>query len=293
MESLSNIATAPPIDAGTRLVIDTDGHHQHTAAAEGPAITTRLPVRDPGASLRILGTRVDLFPSAESVLENLAESEDRHRHLCYVNAHSLNLAYNDLVYRQALVNADLVLNDGIGLQLAAKMLGTGFAENLNGSDFTVRLLELAAERSWSVFFYGGRPGVAQAAAERLMAEIEGLNVSGVCDGYSYDDPSDVILRIRESQADVLVVALGQPKQELWLDQYLADTGCRLGLGVGAFLDFASGRMPRAPRWMNRLGVEWLYRLVQEPTRMWRRYVIGNPVFLWRAWRSRHDREKLF
>jgi exopolysaccharide biosynthesis WecB/TagA/CpsF family protein len=245
-------------------------------------------------SLRILGTRVDLFPSAGSVLQNLMEqSQGGQRHLCYVNAHSLNLACTDIAYKQALAHADLVLNDGIGLQLAAKMRGARFAENLNGSDFTVRILQLAADRGWRVFFYGGEPGVAQAAGEHLMSEIDGLDVVDVCDGYSSEDPSDVILRIRAAQADVLVVALGQPKQELWLDQYLADTGCHLGLGVGAFLDFASGRMTRAPRWMNELGVEWLFRLAQEPGRMWRRYVFGNPVFLWHAWRHRRrDQEAL-
>jgi len=91
----------------------------------------------------------------------------------------------------------------------------------------------------------------------------------------------IIADIRASQADVLLVGLGNPIQELWLMENLAETGCRLGFAVGALLDFMAGRFPRAPEWMRELRVEWIYRLVQEPLRLWRRYLVGNPVFLLR------------
>jgi exopolysaccharide biosynthesis WecB/TagA/CpsF family protein len=237
--------------------------------------------------LQLLGVRVDLFSSGADVLQHLADrSPGRHCHLCYVNAHSLNLAFRTPRYRAALDGADLVLNDGIGLQLAARMQGREFPENLNGSDFTIKLLELSAERGWRVFLYGARPGVAVKAGGLLMERIDGLDIAGVCDGYSPQRPEEVVAQIRSSHADVLIVALGQPAQELWLDEHLAETGCRLGVGVGAFLDFTSGQVPRAPAWMNRFGIEWAFRLIQEPRRMWRRYIIGNPLFLWRAWRLR-------
>lgn len=238
-----------------------------------------------GGTLRVLNTRVDAMAGSE-VLAALADrSVSRPRHLCYVNAHSLNVAYRDESYREALSRADLVLNDGIGIELAARMRGRRFPENLNGSDFTLRLLSLAAERRWRVYLYGGQPGVADDARDRLCERIEGLEIVGVCGGFGMT--TEYVLRhIRSVCADVVIVALGQPQQELWLDQNLPATGCHLGLGVGAFLDFASGRVVRAPGWMNRLGVEWLFRLVQEPGRLWRRYVVGNPLFLWRAWRLR-------
>ncbi len=239
-------------------------------------------------ALYLLGTRLDMFSSADEVIGRVIDTpSDYHCHLCYVNAHSLNLAYKSPDYREALHSADLVLNDGIGVQLGARMQGKSFPENLNGSDFTLRVLEIAARQGWRVFLYGGVAGVAEAARANLTAQIAGLDVVGVCDGYSFDDEREVIARVRASEADLLIVALGQPKQELWLHTNLERTGCRLGLGVGAFLDFQSGRMPRAPRWMNAAGIEWVYRLAQEPGRMWRRYVVGNPTFLWRAWRSRH------
>jgi exopolysaccharide biosynthesis WecB/TagA/CpsF family protein len=260
-----------------------------SASAPGTdADTGLLPKpRDVVDSVQLLGTRVDLFPSADAVIERLAaDPVDQHRHLCYVNAHSLNLAFRDIPYRQALGRADFVLNDGIGVQLAARMQSKRFPENLNGSDFTMRLLALAAERGWRVFLYGGRPGVADSAREQLMEEVPGLDIVGACDGYTADQASDVVASVRAADADLLIVALGQPNQELWLDQHLSETGCHLGVGVGAFLDFAAGLMPRAPQWMNRIGAEWLFRLVHEPRRLWSRYVVGNPTFLWRAWRTR-------
>jgi exopolysaccharide biosynthesis WecB/TagA/CpsF family protein len=236
--------------------------------------------------LNVLRTSVDMA-SGDEVLSALRTAPSlRPRHLCYVNAHSLNLAYRDNEYHGVLSRADLVLNDGIGLQIAARMQGKRFSENLNGSDFTLRLLHLSAHEGWSVYLYGGQPGVAEAARDRLCASIDGLNIVGACHGYMREPDEAIARRIRRAGADVVIVALGQPAQELWLDNHLASTGCHLGLGVGAFLDFVSGRVVRAPGWMNRFGIEWMFRLVNEPGRLWRRYIVGNPVFLWRAWSLR-------
>jgi len=261
----------------------------HARVREAAERLREAPGRDalrPDGSLRILGTRVDVL-SGQEVLSALANGGGAGaRHLCYVNAHSLNLAYRDAAYRGALSRADLVLNDGIGLHLAARMQGRQFHENLNGSDFTIRVLSLAAREGWRVFLYGGRPGVAATARDRLSEQIEDLQVVGVCDGYGSHSPEEVAAKIRWARADVVIVALGQPSQEQWLDEHLDATGCHLGLGVGAFLDFASGTIRRAPQWMNRCGIEWMFRLLLEPGRLWRRYVVGNPIFLWRAWRLR-------
>jgi exopolysaccharide biosynthesis WecB/TagA/CpsF family protein len=237
-------------------------------------------------TLRVLGTCVDVTSGDQVLAAVAAPTDGRARHLCYVNAHSLNLAYRDERYRHALSRADVVLNDGIGLNLAARMRGRRFPENLNGSDFTLRLLRLAAEEGWRVYLYGGQPGVAANARERLREAVDGLEIVGICDGYGRGSSEEIVQRIREVRADVVIVALGQPRQELWLDAHLPDTGCHLGVGVGAFLDFVSGRVTRAPQWMNWLGIEWLFRLAQEPSRLWRRYLVGNPLFLMRAWRLR-------
>jgi len=219
-----------------------------------------------------LGTRVDVL-TGDTLLEELRDAPQAESvHLAYVNAHSLNLAYADPRFRAALGRCTYVLNDGIGL-------------DLNGSDFTLRLLELAAEQDWRVFLYGGRPGVAARARTELARMIEGLTIVGVEDGFTHDQ-REVAQVIRRARPDVVIVALGQPLQELWIDQWLPETGCHLGVGVGAFLDFASGQIPRAPTWIHRIGLEWMYRLLQEPRRLARRYLVGNPLFLWRALRLR-------
>jgi exopolysaccharide biosynthesis WecB/TagA/CpsF family protein len=203
----------------------------------------------------------------------------------YANAHTLNLTWRDADYAGILKGADLVLNDGIGVQIAARMRGALFPANLNGSDFNPRLLELAADRGWSVYLFGAAEGVAEEAARRLLAQIPGLSIAGTHHGYPSDD-EEVVRLIRESGADLLMVAMGNPHQEQWLARHVERSGARVGVGVGAFFDFTAGVQRRAPAWVNRIGLEWAYRLFLEPRRMWRRYVVGNPTFLWRAWRTR-------
>jgi exopolysaccharide biosynthesis WecB/TagA/CpsF family protein len=235
--------------------------------------------------MRLLDVPVAMISPAEA----LAEIErlylgDTPAVVAYVNAHTLNLAAKDIEYRRVLQEADLVLNDGAGVALAARLQGKRFPANLNGSDFNPQIVRLASERDWPVFLLGGRPGVARSAAERLQARFNRLNVAGLRDGY-FEDESVAVGEIKRSGAGLLMVALGNPKQELFLARHLSATGARLGVGVGAFFDFTAGDVPRAPAWMNRVGIEWVYRLAQEPGRMWRRYLVGNPVFLARSIRE--------
>lgn len=225
--------------------------------------------------------RLSLAQARDAVARLLAEPAPAT--LVYVSAHSLNLARRDAEYRRALLRADLVLNDGSGVALAARMRGTRFPHNLNGSDFTPEILHAVAERELSVYLLGGPPGVTERAARRLRETVPSLRIAGCHHGYlSRAERARVAGDIRASGADVLVVAMGNPLQELYLTEYLERTGVRLGVGVGAFLDFVTERHPRAPLWMRRAGVEWVHRLVLEPGRMWRRYLLGNPEFLFRA-----------
>jgi exopolysaccharide biosynthesis WecB/TagA/CpsF family protein len=207
--------------------------------------------------------------------------------LAYVNAHTLNLVVGDRELRAALSRSALVMNDGFGLSLAARMRGERFPENLNGSDFTVQLLELAAANGWGVFLLGGEPGVAETAADRLVERINGLRIVGTCHGFTVESDDLLAQRVRDAGAEMLIVAFGSPRQETWIDRNLEATGALVVVGVGAFLDFSAGKVIRAPRWMNVLGIEWCFRLLQEPRRLWRRYIVGNPLFLLRAWRDRN------
>ncbi len=135
--------------------------------------------------------------------------------------------------------------------------------------------------------------MAARAATELRERIQGLQVAGTHTGYfPPEDSAAVAEHIRATGARALMVAMGNPLQEMWLDRHLEATGARIGIGVGAFFDFAAGEVPRAPAWMNRFGVEWVYRLWQEPRRMWRRYVLGNPLFLARVIMERARRREL-
>jgi exopolysaccharide biosynthesis WecB/TagA/CpsF family protein len=212
--------------------------------------------------------------------------------VAYANAHTLNLAHRDPAYRRVLSSAGIVLPDGSGVALGARLSGARIRENLNGSDFNPRILELAAGKGWPVYFVGARPGVAQRAAELLRARFPGLDIVGVRDGYFADSEGDkVAAEIREAGAEVVMAALGNPLQEMWLHGHLSAMQARLGVGVGAFFDFAAGAVPRAPRWMNRAGIEWVFRLAQEPRRLWRRYIVGNPTFLVRVATERWGKRK--
>ena len=207
--------------------------------------------------------------------------------LAYVNAHTLNLATTDPSYAEVLRRADLVLNDGKGVLLAGLILGRRFPADLNGNFFTPLLVDHAAASGWSLFILGARPGVAERVAETLEAKHPGLTIAGTMHGhFSAAEEDDVVASIRATNPGLLLVGMGNPLQERFLARRLNDTGARVGLGVGAYLDFQVGEATRAPAWMNRIGLEWLHRLVQEPRRMWRRYVLGNPLFVLRVIRSR-------
>jgi exopolysaccharide biosynthesis WecB/TagA/CpsF family protein len=243
-------------------------------------------------NMTVLGVRVagGLPGDALADLE-AAVSERPPVSLAFANAHVLKLAARDGEYRSQLDRFDFVLNDGVGVSMAARMQGRRFPANLNGSDFTPKLLRRCAENGWRVYLLGGLPGVAEEAGAKLKREIPALQVAGTRHGYfEPEDEAAVAATVRASGAQVVLVGLGNPDQEAWLDRNLAGTGARLGVGVGAFLDFAAGRVRRAPAWVNSAGLEWVYRLLREPGRLWRRYLLGNPEFLARvAWERMFSR----
>jgi N-acetylglucosaminyldiphosphoundecaprenol N-acetyl-beta-D-mannosaminyltransferase len=220
-------------------------------------------------------------------VERLYE-RDEPAFIAHTNAHTVNLAHEDPEYLGVLRRADLVLNDGKGMMLAARILGDRLPRDMNGNYFTPLLLERCAQRGWPVFFLGAGPGVAAEAATMLEERFPGLKIAGTHDGFFATD-EDAIAAIREAGADVVLVGMGNPLQERWIDRCLERTDARIGVGVGAFFDFITGNVPRAPDWMNRYGLEWLHRLAQEPKRMWRRYVLGNPKFVWRVLKQRFAR----
>ena len=237
-------------------------------------------------TIDILGVGIARL-SAEQALGEVEKlfASGRPAFIAHTNAHTLNLAYEDPGYKEVLRRADLVLNDGKGVMIAARIHGDAFPTDLNGNYFTPLLLQRAAERGWRVYFLGAGPGVAERAAEKVRGSVPGISIVGARDGYFSSD-EEVIAAIKETEAELLFVAMGNPLQERWLDRCIARTGARVGVGVGATFDFLAGGMPRAPAWMRRVGLEWVYRLFREPKRLWRRYILGNPSFLLRNLKQR-------
>jgi N-acetylglucosaminyldiphosphoundecaprenol N-acetyl-beta-D-mannosaminyltransferase len=204
--------------------------------------------------------------------------------VAFVNPDCLNIAYGHEQYRQVLSKADRVLPDGIGINLGCRIMGVSLLANVNGTDLFPRLCERAAAEGMSLYLLGARPGVAETVARNMQDRFKGLAIAGVQDGYFKPEETErVIEAINRSQADILLVAFGAPKQEQWLAEHHDKLKPWVRVGVGGLFDFYSGRFPRAPIWMREIGMEWAWRLLQEPSRMWRRYLIGNPLFLYRVW----------
>ena len=208
--------------------------------------------------------------------------------ICFVNADCANIAYRNRDYLAMLHESELVLADGIGMKLAGKLLGCEIRQNVNGTDLFPRLCESLSGTGAGIFLLGARPGVAEKVRDWIVEHYPSTLVSGYHDGYfSAAEEPEVIREIARSDAAVLLVAFGAPRQDLWIHRHLAATGVKVAMGVGGLFDFYSGRIPRAPLWMREVGAEWLYRFCQEPRRMWRRYFVGNAVFLWRVVRARN------
>jgi len=206
--------------------------------------------------------------------------------LAFVNPDCLNVAWNNSQYRKVLENAERVLPDGIGIHLGCRMRGIRLLDNLNGTDLFPRLCDRVSQEGMSIYLLGARPGIAAETACVMKKSYPTLKIAGTMHGYFSDDENaGVIKEINESGADILLVATGAPRQELWLAENAAALKPTLRMGVGGLFDFYSGRIRRAPAWVRELGMEWVWRLLMEPRRLWRRYVIGNPLFLARVWRE--------
>lgn len=214
-------------------------------------------------------------------------SEGGSHYAAVVNAAKIVAATRDERLKQVLLEADIVTADGMSVVWASRLLGQPLKQRVTGIDLFERLVGHAARRGWSVYFLGAREESVRGTVERLKSRHAALKVAGYHNGYLASSETVAIANaIWESAADLLFVAMGSPAQEKWIASQLARTGVRFALGVGGSFDHVSGLAIRAPLWMQRAGLEWLYRLLREPRRMWRRYLIGNSTFIWMVIRQR-------
>ena len=212
------------------------------------------------------------------------------------NVHCLNLAYRDAALRNLLNGAEIVFCDGAGVMLAARLLGRRIPERITYADWMWRLAAFAASEGHTLYFLGARPGVAEEAARRLTERFPALKIAGVHHGYfdhatGSPENESVIEGINAARPDILVVGFGMPRQERWLMENWDRVDANVTLTGGAVFDYVSGRLRRGPRLLTDYGFEWLARLLVEPARLWRRYLVGNPVFVLRVLRQRLSPEK--
>lgn len=242
--------------------------------------------------VEILGVGVDRISAAELRGELLRAAREGERALVmHVNVHCLNLAYRRPWLRETLNGADVVFCDGAGIALAARMLGRPPLERFTHADEIWRLAEFAEEHGLSLFFLGARPGVAKQAAARLLKSYHGLKIAGVRHGY-FDKSAGsaeneaVVAEINAARPNILIVGFGMPIQEMWLRENWDRLDVDAAMTLGAIFDYVSGELRRGPRLLVDNGLESVARLAIEPRRLWRRYVIGNPLFLLRVLKQR-------
>ena len=208
------------------------------------------------------------------------------RCLFFLNAHCFNVAQKNITYRDVLNHCDLLLNDGIGIKLASRLRGIRLKENLNGTDLIPMIINLAEELQISVFLLGGKEHVPERAAWMLRSSNLNLQIAGWHSGYfSTDENVEILRRINDSGAGLLILGMGVPRQEIWASGNKDKLrNVKLIIGGGAILDFISGEVRRAPVWLRKISMEWAYRLYLEPRRLWKRYIIGNNVFFFHVFR---------
>jgi len=239
-------------------------------------------------TVQILGVNVSCV-QREGVLQIPLKwvNEADKRTLMYVNAHCLNLAVNNHAYRETLNTADLVYADGISVVWAAKFLDGCKLEKATGRDWIHDFCALAEKHCLRLYILGGIPGIAQTAQQKLIKLYPGLQIVGTHHGYLDDiSTSSLVVEINQATPDVLLVGMGTPLQEKWLAAQRGQIDAPVCWAVGALFDTVAGVEPPVPDWLNRLNLEWLWRLLANPIGKWRRYLIGNPIFVYRILRQK-------
>ncbi|MCA9581165.1 MAG: WecB/TagA/CpsF family glycosyltransferase [Myxococcales bacterium] len=277
--------------------LDADHSLSDQAATTARALLARLfSAGDPAVDLprpTLVATPVDNI-TIEEALRRIVEPPPTHRArmVHFVHPHAVNLAATHPDFRTLLERADLILPDGIGLRFAAQILGVSLKHNINGTDLLPLLCEAARDNQLPLLLVGGAEGVAEDCAATLRNSFPGLDIPWTHHGFLNGDKSkDLAQRIAEHPGAIVLVGMGSPRQEQWSWDHLAPIPRITVVTVGGLFDFFSGRIPRAPLAWREAGFEWVWRLKQEPKRLAKRYIVGNPLFLSRALKQRMTQGK--
>lgn len=233
---------------------------------------------------RLLGIEIDSLTADEflSRIDSFVQSGRPHQ-ISYLNADCLNKCWTDRNYRETIAGSDLVYADGMGVVWASRLFGHPLPERLNANDLLPEFCRRAEDQGHRIFLLGGEDGVAETTADMLKQNHPRLQIVGCQHGYfSPEDEPNVVARIRKAKPHILIVGMGAPKQELWIRNNLSALGVPVAWGVGGLLDYSAKGIARAPQWMRSAGLEWFWRLCLEPRRLWKRYLLGNVLFTFRA-----------
>lgn len=218
--------------------------------------------------VNILGVSVDMVGVSRATDKIMRFLDEERLHAVYTpNSEIIMAAYKDEAFKSVLNDADMLTADGIGVVYASRILGKPIAERAPGYDIACELLERIKGTSHSVFLFGGKPGVAEKAKEKMLELYPGLNIAGMRNGYFKDeDEAEIVNEINAARADILFVCLGAPKQEKWINAHKSELMPRVAMGIGGSLDVFAGEVARAPKFYCEHGLEWFYRLIKQPTR---------------------------
>jgi N-acetylglucosaminyldiphosphoundecaprenol N-acetyl-beta-D-mannosaminyltransferase len=233
----------------------------------------------------LLNVRVDRV-GFSAVMDQVRQAIQLRRphQLVTVNVDFIKLAKADSNFRRLINTSDISVADGMPLLWAAQLIGAPLPERITGTDLVLGCAQMAAEEGHRLFLLGAAPGVAEQAAAELQRRFPGLTVCGTYappfGAWAEDEDRRIVERVQAAQPDVLFVAFGAPRQDVWIREHMAELNVPISVGIGGTLNFLAGKIRRAPQWMQDLGLEWLYRVAQEPGRLWRRYLLQDlPVFL--------------
>ena len=240
--------------------------------------------------ISLQGIKIDCIRSRElySVVKRLLSDKKKH-YITYVNIHTMNIAYHDARLRETYNRSTITYCDGAGVVIGARLLGKYLPEHMTAATFLPELCRHWQDDGTSLYFLGGLPGVAAKACERLEALYPRLKISGHAHGYflrGSKEEDEILSKISETHPDILFIGFGTPLQEYWAMENWTRLEARVVWSIGAIVDYLSGTVPRCPKWMERYYLEWLFRFLIEPRRMFSRYVIGNPLFFLRIVKER-------
>ncbi len=264
-----------------------------------PALSEKTVIAENGTPLKetenqqvsILGIKICNISKKEAIdlIEQVILQGTSTAHAIYiVNAHTLNLAAENPEYHETLNSAFRVFGDGTGVRWAARQRGVVMSDNLVGTDLLPELFESTSGRGYRYFLLGGDPQTISRAAEACSTRYPGWDLAGFHQGYLHkDNASETINLINEAEPDVLLVGMGNPLQEQWIHEHQHQLKVAVAIGVGGLFDHWAGNLERAPAWIRKIGYEWLQLLLQQPHK-WRRYLLGNPKFLFRMTRASHS-----